>query len=130
MEGFGIQTIRTTTRRLPFKQREVASVLAFIEASGRRGLIIDYHPRMSELGSSWAEVAADGLLILSCPQIQQDVLFVQEQAGRSLFGWRRRVVRSYLGNAMTDDFSPGPTFLSLTAALLSIKNIYRARGVL
>lgn len=130
MQQFGIEIIRKTTRRLPFGQSDLSSILAFLNKERKHGLIVKYHSTMGKNKEEWLETLNDGILILACPQLEQDFLFVQEENGRGLLGGQKRIFRVYLGEAANDDFSPGPVFKNLTMALFSINNVFRGNGLL
>jgi len=105
-------------------------VLSFLKKENRNGLNVKYSPTMGTSQEIWLRMMEDGILILTCPQIEQDFVFVRENNGRGIFGGQKALYRVYLGDALLDDYSPARSFVGLTLALFSINNIFRANGVI
>jgi len=128
MQSIGLETIKQSTTRLPYQANDKDTVLHFLKREQRNGLIVQYHPAMGATKEAFVDSFRDGVIILSCPQIETDFVCVVEDNGRGLFRGQKRRFRVFLGDANSDDFTPGPSFRFLNAALSSLNNIFRGNG--
>ena len=130
IQNIQLETIRQSTRRLAYTADDQRAILSFLKKEQRHGLVVHYHPAMGSTKEALTSKIQDGIIILTCPQIETDFLCIVEDNGRGLFGGQKRRFRVYLGDAALDDFAPGPSFRLLNLALSSLNNIFRDKSLI
>ena len=126
-----LSQIISTTRRVPFTQKEIGSVIDTIKYRHSKGTDLSLgHPRFAGDPTIFRESASEGTLFLHSPeQLATGFLFIKLDAGRSLFGRQKAVFASFIGSELFEDqWFTGTTFKSWMIALTSIGNIYRDQG--
>lgn len=123
-----LDEIIRSTNRLPFSPTEHRYILRFLETEARNGLVVRFHPTMDK-----HEVLAalnQGALLLHCPQIESDILFVKASEGRGIFGGEKARFIHYISEPMRNAFTAGQSHKHLMVGLTGINNIFRHHGFL
>ena len=123
--------IMRTTNRLAFSKRDLQHLNQYLQTAQKNGMDITVHERMRSEGKAgileWFE---NGILALSCPQIESDILFAKIFDGRGLFGGEKARFMNYLGDMNADEFMVGSSHKMLVMGLTGINNIFRGNGLL
>lgn len=122
-----LDEIMRATNRLPFSPKEQQYLLHFLKTEERNGLMVRFHPTMEKEDVSAA--LKQGALLLHCPQIESDILFIKVRNGRGLLGRERSQIMNYISEPMRNSFTAGGAHGHLMTALTGINNIFRAHGV-
>ncbi|MGY0505418.1 hypothetical protein [Luteimonas sp. e5] len=77
------------------------------------------------MGGALQQACENGCIVLTCPFLETDFVFLKLDAGRGLFGGQKYRVMSYVGTVDLDELMPGSTFKSFAIALTAINNIHR-----
>ena len=99
----------------------------YLTAAARSGLDIKVDAYRAE---DLTEMFGEGLMPLKSLDLLSRFLFVKVDAGRGFFGGQKVHILCYLAEYNTDEYTPGPSFPSLSIALTSINNVYRQQGLL
>lgn len=121
-----LDEIMRATNRLPFSPKEQQYLLHFLKTEERNGLVVRFHPTMEKEDVSAA--LKQGALLLHCPQIESDILFVKVRNGRGLLGREPSQIMNYISEPMRNSFTAGGAHGHLMTALTGINNIFRAHG--
>lgn len=127
MEYATIETLFTSTRRVPFGSFDGQILLAYLQMATKNGL--DVRVDVSN-PDDVKETFAEGAILLRSESLERRFLFLNVDAGRGFFGKQKTHVISYIGDLYKDEFQAGPSFKSLAVATTSINNIFRGVGVL
>lgn len=126
-----LDLIIQSTNRSPFNKSDVNVLTEFLKREERNHLIV----RLSEImvGERWGSINAclnDGIIIISCPQIQSDIVYAKCTNGKNLFGKEKYLFANYLGSVNHDEFEIGASHKMFLMGLTGINNIFRANGFL
>lgn len=94
-----LEDILRTTNRLAYTETEIRHTMTFIKKELANDLDVNFHKVMMSDGRDdvrcWLE---EGVLIIACPQIHSDFVFVKVNAGRGLLGRQKARFANYLGS--------------------------------
>ena len=119
--------VMRATNRLSFSPKEHQYILHFLKTEARNGLVVRFHPTMEK-----EDVAAslnNGVILLHCPQIESDFLFVKVNDGRGLLGGKKSRIMSYISDPMQNAFTAAGSHGHLMMALTGINNVFRGYGL-
>lgn len=121
------EIMRSTNRR-SFSPTEHRYILRFLETEARNGLVVRFHPTMEK--NDVLAALNQGILLLHCPQIESDILFVKVNEGRGILGGEKSRFVNYISEPMCDTFTAGCSHKHLMLGLTGINNIFRHHGLI
>lgn len=113
------------TDRIPYSNKDAQRIIDYIKMSNGKGYDITMHPILK---GSVKESLEDGVLILNSLSLDLDVVFINANGGKGLFGGQKRSILSYIGSLHENQLVPGPVSKSLLISLTSVNNIFRDYG--
>lgn len=127
LNSASLDEIMRATNRLPFSPKEHQYILRFLQTEARNGLVVRFHPTMEK--EDVLAALNQGVLLLHCPQIESDILFVKVSDGRGLLGGQTSRIMNYISEPMQNAFTAGGSHGHVMTALTGINNIFRAHGL-
>lgn len=117
-----LQTALSATKRTPLTKLDLEMLRAYKESvRGTNRDIVLHH----SMDGALQQACENGYIVLTCPFLEADFVFLKLDAGRGLFGGQKYRVMSYVGTVDLDELMPGSTFKSFAIALSAINNIHR-----
>lgn len=127
-QSANIDEILRSTSRLSFSITERQHLIHFLNKEADNGLIVRFHPTMTK--EDVASALEQGIVLLQCPQIESDILFLKLNDGRGFLGRQKSRVANYISVQMANAFTAGGSHALLIGGLTGINNIFRHRGLL
>jgi len=125
MQYQDLDTILSSTNRLPFDNKDLNSLKEYMKMSRAKGYDISLDHSLNEDAESFKSAISQGFIILRSDMLDTCFLFLNVNGGTGLFGGQKRKVMSFIGPPTDFTFTPGHVFNKFITALTAINNIYR-----
>lgn len=130
MQSCTFDEIMRTANLVPFEAEHTKSLIKLLKKQHEKGLIVRFHPEYAPTAAAALDGMTNGYFVLTCPQINSDLVFTCENGGKGLFGGQKRIFKVFLADVGENDFSAISSFKSFIIAITSINNIFRHAGLL
>jgi hypothetical protein len=120
-----LETILSTTNRIPFNNKDLTVLKEYMKMSRAKGYDIALDPSLNGNTEAFQEALAEGFIILKSDMLDTCFLFINVNGGTGLFGGQKIKIMSFIGPPSDFTFTPGHVFNKLVIALTGINNIYR-----
>ena len=101
----------------------------YIKKCKAKGLQLNFHQEFYGSQAATLDGLSHGVMLLSAPDLETDILITKVGLGRGLFGEKHRF-QSFIRNLHENSFSIGHEFKILTLCITGIGNIYRHYGLI
>lgn len=129
MQYQDLNTILTTTNRVPFDHKDITLLIEYVKMSHKKGYDIYLDSEFYENSKEDIEASCgEGFIILQSYDLDTRFLFVNVSGGVNSFGKQKRKIMSFIGDSSGFQFTPGHAYNTLIIGLTAINNVYRAEG--
>ena len=118
-----LDTILSTTNRLPFDDNDLRNLKEYMKMSRGKGYDISLAPSLSGDTEAFQEALSQGFIILKSDMLDTSFLFIKVNGGTGIFGGQKKKIISFIGSP--SEFTPDHVFNKFIIALTAINNIYR-----
>jgi hypothetical protein len=120
-----LETIISTTNRLPFDNNDLMNLKEYMKMSRGKGYDISLDPSLNGDTEAFQEALSQGFIILKSDMLDTCFLFLKVNGGTGFFGGQKKKIMSFVGSPSDFTFTPGHVFNKFIIALTAINNIYR-----
>lgn len=118
----------TSANLRSYTEGECRFAMEYIKKCKANGLLLNFHQGFYGSAAGTLEGLSKGVMLLSAPDLETDILITKVGLGRGWFGEKHRF-QSFIGSARDESFSIGEQFKMLSLCITGIGNIYRHHGL-
>lgn len=125
MDYQNLETILSTTSRIPYDNKDIVVLNEYIKLSREKGYEIAIDKNLHGSHEDFQRALREGFIVLTSNELYHRFLLIKINGGKGLFGGQKNSIMFYIGEPSDFMFMQSHMVNKFVLALTSINNLFR-----